>query len=549
MIRNPLILTAAFLLASPALAQSIDFETLPDGTPTTDRQLISDQYVAAFGVRFDLVDPITLEVVGSPQIAKVGNPQTAFTACGPDIPNPGLGTGDSFLTDDGVLNTAADTLLLTYSDPVAQAAGVILDTDTRSGPTYEEWTVEALDESMNVLETVVLTAPDGPDNCNSGQGPGDGAADAFVFDRPSADIKFIVLRYTGTATSIGLAFDTFSPTQIPPPPTAMLFGDDTDPCTYDRTFMTPVVTDGLAPFVYQWQQAAPMGPFVTIPGALDPVLQAPALPGYSFRAIVTDTLARQTTTNPVTLSSLSTPQITLSVETAAQSGEFDVLSTDVTPFLSGSDIETVYAWSDADPYYHGPDPALTLDRSHLFLSVGVKGHSLVTVHDIVGTNGDGRAEMRMSFTGLTPNFTAKDDPTSDAYLGDGTATLRTRHIWDSPNTDGWAIGALEGNWTADTIFFDGFSGANIQGLTSWAFYSGDGSIYTLPLEEDRIVRLESVCYCVADLNTDGAIDFLDISAFLSAYSSSDPLADLNNDGQYDFLDISIFLSVYSTGCP
>ncbi|MEZ6165388.1 MAG: hypothetical protein R3B67_13245 [Phycisphaerales bacterium] len=56
------------------IAQSINFETLPDGTPTTDQQLISDQYVADFGVRFDLVDPMTLEVVGSPQIAKVARP-------------------------------------------------------------------------------------------------------------------------------------------------------------------------------------------------------------------------------------------------------------------------------------------------------------------------------------------------------------------------------------------------------------------------------------------------------------------------------------------
>ncbi len=89
------VVTAAVLcgMVGSSMAQSINFETLPDGTPTTDQQLISDQYVADFGVRFDLVDPITLEVVGSPQIAKVGAPRTAFTACGADTPNPGQGVG------------------------------------------------------------------------------------------------------------------------------------------------------------------------------------------------------------------------------------------------------------------------------------------------------------------------------------------------------------------------------------------------------------------------------------------------------------------------
>ena len=266
----------ALIQSAPSFAQSIDFETLPDGLPTADRQLISDQYVADFGVRFDLVDPVTLEVVGSPQIAKVGSPQTAFSACGPDTPNPGQGTGQSFLTDDGTVGSNVETLLVTYSEPVSQAAGVILDTDTRSGSSYEEWTVDALDASMNVLETVIITALDGPDNCNGGQGPGDGAADSFVFQRPSADISFLVLRYTGTATSIGLAFDSFSPTTIPPPPVASASVPDIDPCGYDIVELESDVTDGLATYTYQWQKLQPSGTYEDVLNAFEPTLQAPA---------------------------------------------------------------------------------------------------------------------------------------------------------------------------------------------------------------------------------------------------------------------------------
>ena len=55
--------------------------------------------------------------------------------------------------------------------------------------------------------------------------------------------------------------------------------------------------------------------------------------------------------------------------------------------------------------------------------------------------------------------------------------------------------------------------------------------------------------CLADLNDDGELDFLDISAFLSAYTNMQTGADLNSDGAFDFLDISAFISSYSSGCP
>lgn len=55
--------------------------------------------------------------------------------------------------------------------------------------------------------------------------------------------------------------------------------------------------------------------------------------------------------------------------------------------------------------------------------------------------------------------------------------------------------------------------------------------------------------CQADLNNDGVLDFFDISAFLSAFSTNNPIADLNNDSAFDFFDISAFLTAFSAGCP
>ena len=539
------------LIAAEGLAQSINFETLPDGTPTLDRQLISDEYVAEFGVRFDLVDPITLDVVGSPQIAKVGNPRTAFNGCGPDTPNPGQGIGDSFLTDDGSVGSNVETLLVTYSEPVAQAAGVILDTDTRSGLSFEEWTVEALDASMNVLDTVIITAPDGPDNCNNGQGPGDGAADSFVFERASADISFLVLRYTGNANSIGLAFDSFSPTTIPPPPNATAIVPDIDPCTYDIVEIESSVTDGLATYTYQWQKRQPNGTYADVLNAFDPTLQAPAIEGDTYRVVVTDALTRSSISNPVTIGIARFVNIALAIETAPGSDVFVPAGDGYAPFVFDADIDTTYAWSDAEEFYHGSDPALTIDQSHLFLTAAPGGLTLVSVYDGVGVNSGGRAEMRMDFVDVTPEFVSRDDPSGDVYRGSGSATLETRHSWNEPNTDGWAVGPLQGSWSVDVSFSDGFNGEpEIDGLTAWSFFDRSGDSVVLPLELDRRVRITATCGCgPADLNTDGVINFFDVSVFLGAYNAGDIIADFTGDGMFNFFDVSSFLSAYAAGCP
>jgi hypothetical protein len=502
-------------------------------------------------VRFDLVDPVTLAVVGSPQIAKVGSPRTAFSACGADTPNPGQGVGESFLTDDGSIGNTAGTLLVTYSEPVAQAAGVILDTDTRSGSTFEQWTIDALDDSMSVLDTVVITAPDGPDNCNGGQGPGDGAADSFIFQRAQADIRYLVLRYTGTAGSIGLAFDSFSPTSIPPPPSATAAAAFDAPCFGDPVSVTTALQDGLAPFTYQWERSRG-GAFEVIEGEFDPELLAPAIPGDSYRAIVTDALTRTTTTNAVTFGAVRPVDIVVSAEDAPGSGVFTPVAPDVAPYEIPASDSILFGWTDAEQYYHGPEPTLTLDRAHLFLTAGIGGQSLVMVYDGVDDNGGGRAEMSLEFTGASPDFTARDDPTGDGYQGGGTPTLRTRHVWDAPNTDGWAVGPLAGNWSATLRFSDEFTGTpTIEGLSSWAVYSADGSSSPLPLAEDQVVRIDARCGCPGDLAAPlGELTFADISAFLAAFAGGEPGADFAEPyGSLTFADVSAFLAAFAAGCP
>lgn len=191
---------------SLSFATVLDFETLPDGSPTTDNQQILDEYENAFGVTFELlgVDPSL-----GPRIAKVGDPQTAFQGvsrsneeCGvsgatrSDMPAEGQNVGCSFLTDDGVLNNNSYTLRVRYQTPVQSASGVLLDVD---GP--EEWSITARAQDESVISEIIVFPP-GPD----------GVATTWSFNL-AEDIWMIDFEQTGSSTGVGLAFDNFSPSE------------------------------------------------------------------------------------------------------------------------------------------------------------------------------------------------------------------------------------------------------------------------------------------------------------------------------------------------
>jgi hypothetical protein len=55
--------------------------------------------------------------------------------------------------------------------------------------------------------------------------------------------------------------------------------------------------------------------------------------------------------------------------------------------------------------------------------------------------------------------------------------------------------------------------------------------------------------CPADLNGDGMLNFFDVSAFLQAYNTMNPIADFTGDGMFNFFDVSAFLQAYNMGCP
>jgi len=55
--------------------------------------------------------------------------------------------------------------------------------------------------------------------------------------------------------------------------------------------------------------------------------------------------------------------------------------------------------------------------------------------------------------------------------------------------------------------------------------------------------------CIADLDGNTHLNFLDISTYLLLYQSSDGRADFDGNGSLNFLDVSAFLAAFSSGCP
>ncbi len=295
------LLVVAGLAPAPIRAQPIGFETLPDGSATVDQQEISDQY-AVYGVTFTLLDRVTGLPTGAPRIAKAGPPRTAFNGCSAvDTPLPHLDLGASFLTDGSELGVEGD-LLIEYATPVAQASGVILDIDCRDagGPPCEQWTVTAFDASGLELQTVVLDGPPGspnPECMEPEAGPGDAEGFGWTLATATPEIHSILLRYTGIATEVGLAFDNFSVAGPPAPLQAEVVAPADTVCEGESLSLTAIVSGGVPPYAFRWQQEVSPSEWVDL--GTDYVQEVQPSVTSRYRVIVSDTVVNEATSEPV----------------------------------------------------------------------------------------------------------------------------------------------------------------------------------------------------------------------------------------------------------
>ncbi len=166
-----------------------------------------------------------------------------------------------------------------------------------------------------------------------------------------------------------------------------------------------------------------------------------------------------------------------------------------------------------------------------------------------------------------PKLTAPDASSSD-YFGQDVAIHNNRAIigaWGQNDPFGffnagaaYAYSKTNGVWSLDNKIVasdqegSDFFGYAVAVSDDFAIIGADGNDdFWWGPDAGAVYMIEMNCQaqCPADFTNDGVLDFFDISAFLSAYSSADPAADFNGDTNFDFFDISAFLSAFAAGCP
>jgi len=125
--------------------------------------------------------------------------------------------------------------------------------------------------------------------------------------------------------------------------------------------------------------------------------------------------------------------------------------------------------------------------------------------------------------------------------------------WQSLDTIGPGDPAAGGGWNTYTydltqIYASPSSQVRIRFR---AGDTGDGSVVEAGVDAVSIelVSCEDIATCAADLTGEGDLNFLDVSAFLSAFGNQDPIADFTGEGDFNFLDVSAFLAAFGAGCP
>jgi len=116
----------------------------------------------------------------------------------------------------------------------------------------------------------------------------------------------------------------------------------------------------------------------------------------------------------------------------------------------------------------------------------------------------------------------------------------------------WSIGGVD-NDTADERADEAEDGGLWVDQSEWISVRNDTLLIELTdpsgAELHNPDNYNIIVNCPADITDDGALNFFDVSAFLSAFSAMDPAADFTGDGQFNFFDVSAFLSLFAAGCP
>jgi len=195
---NPAVANVAVLLpvvlasSLGASAAMLDFEFVQTA-PAIEGTAIADQFQPHYAMSFRSNDGSTL------YIGKRGGLRAAFTVT--SIEPPAHDTihpdesrrtdfGSAFLTEDG-LGGKNRQIIISYSSPVAQASGYLLDVDGAEQFTLTSYS----DDGVTAIDSIVIKAGD--------SFTGDGRPSLWSFDHFARDIRQIRIQATGASAGTG----------------------------------------------------------------------------------------------------------------------------------------------------------------------------------------------------------------------------------------------------------------------------------------------------------------------------------------------------------
>ena len=186
---------------------------------------------------------------------------------------------------------------------------------------------------------------------------------------------------------------------------------------------------------------------------------------------------------------------------------------------------------------------------------------------LVGAPGDGQSGLNAGAVYvfdrtsgvLLYKYVSLDSNPANEHLGSSIAINGTRAVFGAPRTGSQGLSVLvdlvSGTKIADLRASDELAGEFQRfgvavGMSDSGILVGASDSNELGVQSGAAYRFDAnPMSCPVDLNNDCALNFFDVSAFLSAFGDGDLVADFNGDGTLNFFDVSAYLSAFGDGCP
>lgn len=196
-------------------------------------------------------------------------------------------------------------------------------------------------------------------------------------------------------------------------------------------------------------------------------------------------------------------------------------------------------------------------------SVSISGTTAIVgafLDDNPGVNNAGSAYLFDTTTGqellkLTASDAADTDRFGSSVAISGTTVVIGAWGDDDEGSDSgsaYLFSTTTGQQLSKLLASDGAAAARLGASVAIS----DTTVIVGAYLDDNMVSDSGSAYifgtptpCLADLTGDGALDFFDVSLFLTYFETDNPIADFSGDGLINFFDVSAFLIEFAAGCP